>query len=336
MAGLDTLKLSAAVSGAGGLGALGALTLSPAAIGDWAKAARALAPGPFQINLWTPDPPPVRDQDHETRVRAFLARWGPKVPDSAGEARLQDFDAQAQAILEARCRVVSTIMGLLSPQWVERFRDAGLSWWATATTAGEARAAQAAGAEAIIAQGAEAGGHRGAFLAADAERTQTGLMALIPAITDAVDLPVIAAGGIADGRGVAAALSLGASAVQVGTGFLRAHEAVAPPAWAEALSTAWPEDTRLTRGFSGRAGRALATAYVRALEAPEAPAPAPYPVQRGLSRTMREAAQANNDLDGMQAWAGQSARLARAAPAAEIMVRMWGEARALLGAPSLA
>jgi nitronate monooxygenase len=188
----------------------------------------------------------------------------------------------------------------------------------------------AAGADAIIAQGMEAGGHRGAFDASQAERTLVGLFSLLPAVVDAVGIPVIATGGIADARGVAAALLLGASSVQIGTGFLRCPEAKLASAWADALGRTLPEDTLVTRAFSGRPGRSIATAYARAASASTAPDPAPYPVQRGLTQALRDAGVENNDIDRMQAWAGQSAALARTVPAADLIARLWDGARALL------
>jgi nitronate monooxygenase len=222
-------------------------------------------------------------------------------------------------------------MGVYPPAVVERLKARGIVWFANATTVVEARTAEAAGADVIVAQGMEAGGHRGAFDAARAQSDLVGLFALVPAIADAVQVPVVASGGIGDARGIAAALTLGASAVQIGTGFLRCPEAGTSPVWGEALAAAQPEDTMVSRAFSGRAGRSLATAYARAAADPDAPAPAPYPVQRGLTRAMREAAAANGDLDRMQAWAGQSARLARAEPAGELAQSLWSEAKALLG-----
>jgi nitronate monooxygenase len=180
----------------------------------------------------------------------------------------------------------------------------------------------------IVAQGMEAGGHRAAFDAASAEREMVGLFALLPAIVDAVRVPVVATGGIADGRGVAAALLLGASAAQIGTGFLRCPEAQIHPAWAEALGRTMPEDTRVSRVFSGRPGRSIATTYVRA--ATSDAAPAPYPVQRGLTAALRDAGNKAGDIERMQVWAGQSAALARAAPTGSVVQRLWAEATALL------
>jgi nitronate monooxygenase len=194
----------------------------------------------------------------------------------------------------------------------------------------EARQAEAAGADAILVQGSEAGGHRGSFRVEDAERQSVGLFSLLPCVADAVRIPVVAAGGIADGRGVAAALLLGASAVQIGTGFLRCPEAQLHPAWADALARTAPEQTVLTRAFSGRAGRSIATAYVQAAMEPAAPAPAPYPVQRGLTSRMRSAAQKDGDVQRMQAWAGQSASLAQAKPAGELLAELWATALMLL------
>ncbi len=331
MAGVPAPLLSAAVAEAGGLGACGALLMTPDAIAAWADDQRRRNGGAFQLNLWIPDPPPHRDAAHEARLRAFLGTWGPPVPETAGDAVPPDFDAQCDALVAARPRAVSSIMGLFPPRVVARLKAAGIPWFATATTRAEAVAAVAAGADVVVAQGAEAGGHRGAFDAAGAERDQVGLFALLPAIVDAVPVPVIATGGIADGRGVAAALVLGASAVQVGTGFLRCPEAAIAPAWAAALEDLAPEGTALTRAFSGRAGRSVATRYVHAAAEPSAPTPAAYPVQRALTAGMRAQAQARDDLAALQAWAGQAGRLARAEPARDLARRLWTEADALMG-----
>ena len=330
MAGACPPSLSIAVANAGGLAACGALLMTAEAIARWAADFRAGSNGAFQLNLWMPDAPPQRDAQKEAELRGFLAQWGPPPAPEAGDARPLDFGEQCEALLSAAPPIVSSIMGLYPPEFVQRLKAKNIAWFATVSTVFEARAAEAAGAEVIVAQGMEAGGHRGCFDAANAERDMVGLFALLPAVVDAVKVPVVATGGIADGRGVAATLLLGASAAQVGTAFLRCPEAGTHPAWADALAKTLPEGTAVSRAFSGRAGRSIATDYVRAATAANAPAPAPYPVQRGLTAAMREAAGKSGDVHSMQAWAGQSAAMARAEPAAAVVERLWREATALL------
>ena len=330
MSGASAPSLSIAVANAGGLGACGALLMQPEEIVAWASEVRSGSNGAFQINLWIPEPAPKRDPEHETRVREFLSSWGPPVPPEAGDTTLPDFAAQCEALLAVAPPAVSSVMGLYPPDFVARLKKRGIAWFANISTVAEARAAEAAGADVIAAQGAEAGGHRGCFNAADAERQLVGLFALLPAVVDAVKVPVVATGGIADARGVAAAINLGASAVQIGSGFLRCPEAKIHPAWAIALAQTAPEDTIVTRAFSGRAGRSIATNYVRAAMAEHAPASAPYPVQRGLTAAMKALAQKEGDVQRMQAWAGQSAALAKAEPAASVFRQIWDEAQALL------
>src|SRR5216684_3687254 len=277
MAGACPVGLAAAVGNAGGMGGLGALMTAPDGIASWAQQFRAQSNGTFQINLWVPDPPPRRDADHERLVREFLGQWGPPVLPEAGDAAPLDFDAQCAALLAAGPRVVSSIMGLFPDTFVAELKARGIAWFACATTLAEARAAEAAGADAVVAQGLEAGGHRGAFDADAAERQMVGLFALVPRLADKLSVPIIA-----------------------------------------------------TRGFSGRLGRAIATDYTRTAAQPDAPAPAPYPVQRGLTAPMREAAARAGDVQRMQAWAGQAAALARPEPAGEVVRRLWDEAEALL------
>ena len=330
MAGACPPSLSIAVANAGGMGSAGALLLSPDEIGAWMREFREGSNGAVQLNLWIPDPPPTRDAAHEAEVREFLSKWGPPVPPSAGDGALQDFEAQCEALLAAGPPAVSSVMGIYPAGFVDRLKARGILWFAVVSTVREAIAAEEAGADVIVAQGSEAGGHRAAFDAAHAEHRAVGLLSLVPAIVDAVRVPVVATGGIADGRGVAAALALGASAVQVGTAFLRCPEAKIHPAWADRLATTRPEDTVISRAFSGRAGRSIATGYALAALSPNAPKPAPYPVQRGLTAALRAEAAGSGDVERLQAWAGQSAALARAEPAGDVVRRLWEEGRRLL------
>ena len=269
MAGACPPSLSIAVANAGGLGSCGALLMKPEAIRAWAAEVRA------------GDQRRLPDQSLDSRSAAdprcggggaecghSWRTWGPEVAPEAGNARPPDFSAQCEAMLEVGPPIISSIMGLYPPEFVARMKAKRHQVVRQCHDRHGGEAAEAAGADAIVAQGMEAGGHRGAFDAGGAEAAMVGLFALLPAVVDAVKVPVIAAGGIADSRGVAAALLLGACAVQVGTGFLRCPEAKLPQAWADALARAAPEDTLVTRAFSGRAGRSLATDYARAAAAP--------------------------------------------------------------------
>ena len=327
MAGACPPELAIAVAEAGGMGADGAVLDRPAAIEDWVRRFREGSSRAFQINLWIPDAPSTADSGEEP-ARRFLERFGD--PGEAGGAA-PVFAEQCDALLAARPTVISSIMGLFDPDMVERIHAAGIAWFACATTLEEALAAERAGADAVVAQGIEAGGHRGTFDADAAGVTGVGLLALVPQLADALTVPVVATGGIADGRGVAAALVLGASAVQVGTAFLRSPEVGIAEVWSEQLAAAAPETSVLTRAYSGRPGRALPTPFVRAWTADDAPRPARYPVQRALVGQWRRGRPTGDGVDRVNQWAGQAARLATTQSASVITRELWDSARGAFG-----
>ncbi|MCE3554100.1 nitronate monooxygenase [Pseudonocardia sp. RS11V-5] len=324
MAGACPPELAIAVAESGGMGADGVVLDPPDRIAAWVERFRAGSTGPFQLNIWIPDPP-VEAPDRLRAAEEYLGGWGE--PGEAGAAA-PVFAEQCEAMLEAAPTVISSIMGVFDADYVERMHARGIAWFACATTLSDALAAQEAGADAIVAQGMEAGGHRGTFDPAAAEHTNVGLLALLPHLVDRLRVPVVASGGIGDGRGVAAALALGASAVQVGTALLRSPEAGIHEDWASALADLPPERSVPTRAYSGRLGRAVPTPFVTAWARPEAPLPALYPDQRRLVGRFRRGAAAG--VDPVNQWAGQGAALARRAPAATIVQDMWDTARGLL------
>jgi nitronate monooxygenase len=324
MAGACPPALAVAVAAAGGMGAAGMVNDPPSRIAAWTQQFRHAGGGPVQLNLWIPDPP-VDDPERIEAAARFLDGFGATAAET-GPA--PEFAAQCDALLDAGPTVVSSIMGVFPAAYVERLHASGIAWFACATTLDDALAAQDAGADAIVAQGMEAGGHRGVFDQAAAEATNVGLFALVPHLADHLEVPVIAAGGIADGRGVAAALTLGASAVQVGTALLRSPEAGIDPEWDKTLDDRAPQDTIMTRAYTGRLARGVPTPYVRAWTEPGAPPPAPYPQQRALVAARRRGEPGL--IDRVNHWSGQSAALARSDAAGEIVTHLWDEARTLL------
>jgi len=245
------------------------------------------------------------------------------VKDKKLDIALPDFDAQFDAIIDVKPRLVSSIMGVFKPDEIDRLKSHGIAYAVTVTCLEEAHIAVEAGAEILIAQGAEAGGHRGSFQAADGKKNAVKVLILVAQLSEAFNIPIIATGGIVDFRTALSALKMGASGIQIGTGFLRSPEAGISPAWADAIGSAGPQDTIITRAFSGRYGRCYKNDFAVAMMAPNAPTPEPYPIQRGLTAAMRKHAKSQNDISSMQAWMGQSARFSKALPASEIIAQIW-------------
>jgi len=316
--GPSTPALAAAVSRAGGLGILGCAYSTPEQILEWSREVRARTDRPFGINLFADVPagPPVDPRPMLELLGPLHAELGlppPELPVPPASA----LDAQIEAVAQSGAAVFSIVFGLPSPAQLQRLGRAGMVRMGTANTVEEARRIEAAGIEVVVAQGSEAGGHRATFVGT-AERGLVGTLALVPQVTDAVRVPVVAAGGIMDGRGWVAAEALGAAGVQLGTAFLASDECGAVPAYKEAVLAATDDGTAITRAFSGRAARGLVNRFLTALEG-RAEAVLPYPLQNALTRPMRTAAARAGRTELLSLWAGQAARLARRGPAADIV-----------------
>ncbi len=335
--GVSTPALTAAVSNAGGLGGFGAVDLAP---DDLKRAVRDLASRtsrPFNVNLWVPIPGEVERVDDAARARA-VARLRPRfqalgLPDPAPPPPRPRFEDQAAALLEARPPVFSFVMGVPDAAILKDARARGIALVGTATTVEEGEALAAAGVDAIVASGSDAGGHRGSWLR-PAEASLVGTLSLVPQLASAVSVPIVAAGGIADGRGVAAALALGAEAVQVGTAFLASPEAGAADVHKRLLGTPAARATRLTRAFTGRHARGIENDLLRELDAHPDDL-LPFPAQHLLTLPLRRAAVANGKVELLALWAGQSAALARRQPAAEVLKRLVEETDRVLRDPRL-
>jgi nitronate monooxygenase len=327
MTGSDTPPLAAAVSQAGGLGMLGCGMRSPEAMAQAAAAVRAATDRPFGMNLFvldTPAPDAATVQAAMARLAPLYAEFG--LTPEAPARWCEDFAAQFEALVAARPAVASFTFGILDGAQVERLHGAGCVVVGTATTLAEALAWQDVGADAVCASGMEAGGHRGTFLG-DVDASLVGTMALIPQCVDALRIPVIAAGGIMDGRGIAAAQALGAQAVQMGTAFLACPESGITPAQRAAMARAQGTDTRITRAYSGRPARGIVNTMMERLAADEAAIP-PYPIQNALTGALRRAAGVQGRADYLSLWAGQGVGAARVMPAGELVALLAQEWRA--------
>lgn len=330
--GGDTPDLVAAVCEAGGLGSIGAAYLAPQQITDVAQAVRTRTNRAYGINLFAPVPAPDVPRNPGAavnRVAPYFAELGlppPTVPTVAPDT----FEAQLAAVLDSGASVFSFTFGLFPASAIEAVKRRGMFVMGTATTIDEAVALEKSGVDAIVAQGSEAGGHRGTF-AGEPDSGMVGTMALVPQMVDAVRVPVVASGGIMDGRGIAAALSLGASAVQMGTAFLTCDEAGVAPAYKQAILAAREQQTRLTRAFSGRPARGIVNRFMTEVESGGDPdAILPFPLQNTLTRPLRNAAAKQGRAEFLSLWAGQGVRLARRQKATELVARLASEAGAVI------
>jgi nitronate monooxygenase len=332
MAGASNAVLAAAVSNAGALGGFGGTDSTPDELREVIRAIRQKTSRPFVINLYLDRPEPyVPIVEHEAALRAALAPAHTEL--NAGEVPdpidpFGNFDSQVAIVVEERVPVLSSHFGAPEAKFMRALKANGTHVIATATTVDEARQLASAGVDAIIAQGSEAGGHRGTFAAAS-RQAEIGTMALVPQIVDAVSVPVIAAGGIMDGRGIAAALMLGAGGVQMGTAFVPCPETAANPAYVRRLLAASPGDAVLTDAVSGRRARVLRNDLVDLLEQNRDHRLA-FPEQLSMTRNLRKIASSIGNASFLPMWAGQGVALTRAMPAAELVNRLVSEAQKLL------
>jgi nitronate monooxygenase len=332
MAGAQDAELAIAVCRAGGLGSLPAAMLTPERLREQIAAVRRETNAPFNVNFFChaePTPNPEVERRWRDRLAPYYAELGvdpSAVP--AGPTRAPFGEPLCALIEETRPAVVSFHFGLPSAALLSRVKATGALVLSSATTVAEARWLEQNGADAIIAQGREAGGHRGMFLSDDID-AQPGLISLLPQVRDAVRVPVVAAGGLSDGRGIAAAFALGADAVQCGTAYLRTPEATTSPRHRAALGSAHDDATRLTNVFTGRPARGLVNRFVTEVGPMCADAPR-FPLAAGAAAPLRAAAEKLGSGDFSPLWAGEAAALARDEGAEALTRRLWAGGQAVM------
>jgi nitronate monooxygenase len=328
MAGSALSDMVVAVSEAGGLGSLACALLSVENARKELEIIRQKTSRPINANFFCHQPPPedhAREINWRQRLDAYYieldAETNTSIPSSA---RATIDEKMCDLVAEFRVKVVSFHFGLPGKDLLLRFRKTGAKILSSATSVSEARWLEDQGCDAIIAQGFEAGGHRGMFLTEDIS-TQVGTMALVPQIVDAVKVPVIAAGGIADGRGILAAFALGAAAVQIGTAYLQCPESQISPLYRQALKGTKDNDTAITNVFTGRPARAIANRFVREVGPMSDIAPK-FPLAAAALAPIRAKSELAGSSDFTPMWSGQSARLGRELPAAELTKQLAADA----------
>jgi nitronate monooxygenase len=323
--GPSTPELVAAVSNAGGLGSLGAAYMTPDQIVDAIQRIRSLTEKPFQVNLFAGawDANAHSDAGPMLELLAEIHQTLGLPPPAAPVSKPDPFPEQFEAVLEARVPIFSFTFGIPNPDAMARLKQRGIVILGTATTVQEASLLAEAGVDSIVAQGAESGAHRGTF-AGPFERSMVPTLELVRAIAAVVGLPVIATGGLMDGRDIAASLAAGACAAALGTAFLVCPESGAPEPHKQAILTVTKDNTVVTRAFSGRPARGLPNAFIQRLASRES-AILPYPLQNELTRAMRTAAAKQRNPEFLSLWAGTGVARARAMPAAELVNRLAAE-----------
>jgi nitronate monooxygenase len=324
--GPSTPELAIAVCEAGGLGFVAAGYKRAEAVREEIRAVREAAAAPFGVNLFVPTPEPA-DRESLTDYVRELAPEAARQGAELGEPRFEDDDwpAKLELMCDERPAVVSFTFGCPAREVFDRLRAAGIATWVTITNLDEARAAQATGADGLVVQGTEAGGHRGGFLADGSDEGGVGLLALLRVVAGTTALPLIATGGIADGAALAAVLCAGARAGQVGTALMLAPEAGTVEAQRALLTESRP--TRVTRAFTGRPARGIVNRF---LAEHSATAPIAYPEIHHVTSPLRAAARRRGDADAFNLWAGQAHELVQARPAGEVLRDMAAEAAAVI------
>ena len=334
MAGSQGVALCVAVCEAGGLGSIPCAMLTPVTLREQIAEIRARTSAPFNVNFFCHTPPAPDPARQAAWLESLAVKYAEAGLDPAavgsGPGRAPFDAAMAEVLEDLRPPVVSFHFGLPEAALLARVKATGAKVYSSATTVAEARWLAERGVDAVIAQGAEAGGHRGMFLTDDIAG-QPGLFALLPQVVDAVGVPVIAAGGIADGRGVAAAFALGASAAQIGTAYLRTPQATASALHRAALAEARDDATRMTNLFTGRPARGLLNRFMREHGPMNEAAPA-FPLATGAVAPLRAHWEKQGSGEFSPLWAGQAAALARDEDAGELTRRLWREAQARLAA----
>lgn len=336
LGGPGSVALTAAACNARAFGVLACQYSDPERMRSDIEQLRTLTDKPFGVNLFIDELPAAIDDDALLRADRRLDGYREelRIPTRATPPHPPSYhDEQMYVVLETHPRAFSFTLGIPPDDAIRELKSRGIFTIGTATTVEEAVALEDAGIDGICAQGAEAGGHRGTFLRRDT-LPLIGTIALVPQIVDAVGVPVIAAGGIGDGRGIAAALALGAVAAQIGTSFLRAVEATTAAAYREALRHSSAADTVITEAFSGKPARGIANRVTRELG--DSAERAPYPHQNTLTRDVRNAAATQDRADFLSLWAGQAFPLAQDAPAAEIIESMLAQMRTALNSAETA